>query len=37
MCDLLSGDVVLTDLLIKESALDMLDLPIKLEYGRLGL
>ncbi|XP_023289292.1 vacuolar protein sorting-associated protein 13 isoform X2 [Orussus abietinus] len=30
------GDVVLTDLLIKESALDMLDLPIKLEYGRLG-
>ncbi|XP_058806498.1 intermembrane lipid transfer protein Vps13 isoform X2 [Phymastichus coffea] len=30
------GDVVLKDLLIKESALDMLDLPIKLEYGRLG-
>ncbi|XP_051160676.1 intermembrane lipid transfer protein Vps13 isoform X3 [Leptopilina boulardi] len=30
------GDVVLTDLLINESALDMLDLPIKLEYGRLG-
>ncbi|XP_044002668.1 vacuolar protein sorting-associated protein 13 isoform X3 [Aphidius gifuensis] len=30
------GDVVLTDLLIKENALDMLDLPIKLGYGRLG-
>ncbi|XP_031777535.1 vacuolar protein sorting-associated protein 13 isoform X3 [Nasonia vitripennis] len=30
------GDVVLKDLMIKESALDMLDLPIKLEYGRLG-
>lgn len=30
------GDVVLTDLLINESALDMLDLPIKLGYGRLG-
>ncbi|XP_053594598.1 intermembrane lipid transfer protein Vps13 isoform X2 [Microplitis demolitor] len=30
------GDVVLKDLLIKESALDVLDLPIKLEYGRLG-
>ncbi|XP_023247319.1 vacuolar protein sorting-associated protein 13 [Copidosoma floridanum] len=30
------GDVVLKDLLIKESALDMLDLPIKLDYGRLG-
>ncbi|XP_043479643.1 vacuolar protein sorting-associated protein 13 isoform X2 [Leptopilina heterotoma] len=30
------GDVVLKDLLINESALDMLDLPIKLEYGRLG-
>ncbi|XP_020292498.1 vacuolar protein sorting-associated protein 13C isoform X2 [Pseudomyrmex gracilis] len=30
------GDVVLTDLLIKESALDVLDLPIRLEYGRLG-
>lgn len=27
---------MLTDLLIKESALDVLDLPIKLEYGRLG-
>ncbi|XP_068984481.1 intermembrane lipid transfer protein Vps13 isoform X1 [Bombus flavifrons] len=30
------GDVVLKDLLIKESALDILDLPIRLEYGRLG-
>ncbi|XP_015115234.1 vacuolar protein sorting-associated protein 13 isoform X2 [Diachasma alloeum] len=30
------GDVVLTDLLINENALDMLDLPIKLGYGRLG-
>nr|XP_050858456.1 intermembrane lipid transfer protein Vps13 isoform X2 [Vespula vulgaris] len=30
------GDVVLTDLLIKETALDVLDLPIRLEYGRLG-
>ncbi|XP_017891074.1 vacuolar protein sorting-associated protein 13 isoform X2 [Ceratina calcarata] len=30
------GDVVLTDLLIKDSALDVLDLPIRLEYGRLG-
>jgi hypothetical protein len=30
------GDVVLSDLMIKESALDVLDLPIKLEYGRLG-
>ncbi|XP_015584675.1 vacuolar protein sorting-associated protein 13 isoform X2 [Cephus cinctus] len=30
------GDVVLKDLLIKESALDVLDLPLKLEYGRLG-
>ncbi|XP_074114843.1 vacuolar protein sorting 13C isoform X2 [Cotesia typhae] len=30
------GDVILKDLLIKESALDVLDLPIKLEYGRLG-
>lgn len=33
----LLGDVVLKDLLIKESALDILDLPIRLEYGRLGL
>lgn len=31
------GDVVLTDLLIKETALDILNLPIRLEYGRLGL
>ncbi|XP_025156986.1 vacuolar protein sorting-associated protein 13 isoform X2 [Harpegnathos saltator] len=30
------GDVVLKDLLIKESALDVLDLPVRLEYGRLG-
>ncbi|OAD52957.1 Vacuolar protein sorting-associated protein 13A, partial [Eufriesea mexicana] len=30
------GDVVLTDLLIKETALDLLNLPIRLEYGRLG-
>ncbi|CAL1678436.1 unnamed protein product [Lasius platythorax] len=30
------GDLVLNDLLIKESALDMLDLPVRLEYGRLG-
>ncbi|XP_034937793.1 vacuolar protein sorting-associated protein 13 isoform X2 [Chelonus insularis] len=30
------GDVVLNDLLIKEGALDVLNLPIKLEYGRLG-
>ncbi|KAJ8665252.1 hypothetical protein QAD02_006914 [Eretmocerus hayati] len=30
------GDVVLNNLMIKESALDMLDLPIRLEYGRLG-
>ncbi|KAL0119958.1 hypothetical protein PUN28_007968 [Cardiocondyla obscurior] len=30
------GDLVLNDLLIKESALDVLDLPIRLEYGRLG-
>nr|XP_012140992.1 PREDICTED: vacuolar protein sorting-associated protein 13C isoform X2 [Megachile rotundata] len=30
------GDVVLTDLLIKETALDVLDLPVRLEYGRLG-
>ncbi|XP_043267936.1 vacuolar protein sorting-associated protein 13 isoform X2 [Venturia canescens] len=30
------GDVVLRDLLISEHALDVLDLPIKLEYGRLG-
>ncbi|XP_076183155.1 vacuolar protein sorting 13C isoform X2 [Ptiloglossa arizonensis] len=30
------GDVVLKDLLIKETALDVLDLPIRLEYGRLG-
>lgn len=30
------GDVVLTDLLIKETALDVLNLPIRLEYGRLG-
>ncbi|KAG7211251.1 hypothetical protein KM043_010561 [Ampulex compressa] len=30
------GDVVLTDLLIKGTALDVLNLPIKLEYGRLG-
>ncbi|KZC12683.1 Vacuolar protein sorting-associated protein 13A, partial [Dufourea novaeangliae] len=30
------GDVVLTDLLIKETALDVLDLPIRLEYGKLG-
>ncbi|XP_077266001.1 vacuolar protein sorting 13C isoform X2 [Temnothorax americanus] len=30
------GDLVLTDLLIKESALDVLDLPVRLEYGRLG-
>ncbi|XP_076225482.1 vacuolar protein sorting 13C isoform X3 [Nomia melanderi] len=30
------GDVVLNDLLIKETALDVLDLPIRLEYGRLG-
>ncbi|KAK0157380.1 hypothetical protein PV328_011128 [Microctonus aethiopoides] len=30
------GDVVLNDLLISEHALDVLDLPIKLEYGRLG-
>ncbi|XP_066591225.1 intermembrane lipid transfer protein Vps13 isoform X2 [Prorops nasuta] len=30
------GDVVLKDLLIKETALDVLNLPIKLEYGRLG-
>ncbi|XP_046738037.1 vacuolar protein sorting-associated protein 13 isoform X1 [Diprion similis] len=30
------GDVVLKDLLIKESALDKLDQPIKLAYGRLG-
>nr|XP_034187905.1 vacuolar protein sorting-associated protein 13 isoform X3 [Osmia lignaria] len=30
------GDVVLTDLLINESALDVLDLPVRLEYGRLG-
>jgi len=33
----LSGDLVLNDLLIKESALDVLDLPVKLEYGRLGI
>lgn len=33
----ISGDVVLKDLLIKETALDVLDLPIRLEYGRLGL
>ncbi|CAK9800782.1 Intermembrane lipid transfer protein Vps13, partial [Anthophora quadrimaculata] len=31
-----SGDVVLKDLLIKETALDALDLPVRLEYGRLG-
>ncbi|XP_072763012.1 intermembrane lipid transfer protein Vps13 isoform X2 [Anoplolepis gracilipes] len=30
------GDLVLNDLLIKESALDVLDLPVRLEYGRLG-
>ncbi|XP_076625592.1 vacuolar protein sorting 13C isoform X3 [Colletes latitarsis] len=30
------GDVVLNDLLIKETALDVLDLPIRLEFGRLG-
>ncbi|XP_076380466.1 vacuolar protein sorting 13C isoform X3 [Megalopta genalis] len=30
------GDVVLNDLLIKETALDVLDLPIRLGYGRLG-
>ncbi|KAL7290198.1 hypothetical protein TKK_0015907 [Trichogramma kaykai] len=30
------GDVVLNNLLIKESALDVLNLPIKLQYGRLG-
>lgn len=34
---LLSGDVVLKDLFIKESALDVLDLPVRLEYGRLGI
>lgn len=34
---LLSGDLVLNDLLIKESALDVLDLPVRLEYGRLGI
>jgi len=37
MNNLLSGDLVLKDLLIKESALDKWDLPIKLEYGRLGI
>ncbi|XP_029176856.1 vacuolar protein sorting-associated protein 13 isoform X2 [Nylanderia fulva] len=30
------GDLVLNDLFIKESALDVLDLPVRLEYGRLG-
>ncbi|XP_076681161.1 vacuolar protein sorting 13C isoform X2 [Andrena cerasifolii] len=30
------GDVVLSDLLIKDTALDVLDLPIRLEHGRLG-
>lgn len=34
---LLSGDLVLNDLLIKESALDVLDLPVRLEHGRLGI
>jgi len=34
---LLLGDLVLNDLLIKESALDVLDLPVRLEYGRLGI
>lgn len=34
---LLSGDLVLNDLLVKESALDVLDLPVRLEYGRLGI
>jgi vacuolar protein sorting-associated protein 13A/C len=34
---LFSGDLVLNDLLIKESALDVLDLPVRLEYGRLGI
>ncbi|XP_076294775.1 vacuolar protein sorting 13C isoform X2 [Lasioglossum baleicum] len=30
------GDVVLNNLLIKETALDVLDLPIRLGYGKLG-
>ncbi|XP_020707369.2 intermembrane lipid transfer protein Vps13 isoform X2 [Athalia rosae] len=30
------GDVVLKDLLIKDTALDKLDQPVKLAYGRLG-
>lgn len=34
---LFPGDLVLNDLLIKESALDVLDLPVRLEYGRLGI
>jgi hypothetical protein len=37
MNNLLLGDLVLKNLLIKESALDRFDLPIKLEYGRLGI
>jgi len=37
MNDLVSGDLVLNDLLIKESALDKLHLPIKVQHGRLGI
>ena len=32
----LAGDVVLQDLVLKQSALDDLDLPVKTIYGTLG-
>lgn len=32
----LVGDVVLQDLVLKQSALDELDLPVKTVYGHLG-
>lgn len=32
-----AGDVVLQDLVLKQSALDDLDLPVKTVYGTLGI